>query len=45
MSGFRGFSENQIQHGEKEEVPHKTSKGALFIYSLKVHISNIISNS
>jgi len=26
MSGFRGFSENQIQHGEKEEVTLKTSK-------------------
>lgn len=26
MSSFRGFSENQIQHGEKEEVPLKSFK-------------------
>ena len=41
MSGFRGFSENQIQHGEKEEVTLKTSKGACIIILLFITITYI----
>ena len=32
MSSFKGFSENQIQHGEKEEVPLKSFKGECSFY-------------